>query len=80
LKHKNLEKTIAKNAELVYPTKISVMGCHEEDEEYCIGWLHNQLGSGNNIPLRISMMGYSNVGDIKVYGDQHNTFEDTLPK
>ncbi len=47
---------------------------------YCIGWLNQQLGIGNNIGLRIQMLSCENVNEIKVYGKQHQRFEDTLPK
>ena len=82
-KHKDLANTIAdaddpfgqlKNNEL------RIMSCHEEDEAHCIGWLHNQLGIGNNICLRVEMLDYDNVNQIKVVGDQHLRFEDTLPE
>lgn len=59
------------------------MACHHstgEDEMYCIGWLYHQLGEGNNIGLRIKFIGCTNGRDIKVYGKQHETFKDTLPK
>lgn len=47
---------------------------------YCIGWLYNQLGRGNNIALRLKMMHCENIGDMKIIGEQHQTFEQTLPK
>jgi hypothetical protein len=47
---------------------------------YCVGWLHNQLGVGNNIGLRIKMMKCDNIAEMKVYGEQHRRFEDTLPQ
>lgn len=50
-----------------------------DDPEHCIGWLHNQLGAGNNIGLRIKMMSCSNIGKIKIVGEQHNHFNETLP-
>lgn len=59
------------------------MACHhsrDENFEHCVGWLYNQLGVGNNIGLRMSMMNYDNVRDLKIVGEQHEKFEDTLPK
>jgi hypothetical protein len=81
VKHQNLEKTIAKPGEFNL-TKINAMACHESNEQpqYCIGWLHNQLGVGNNIGLRIKMIHCENAKDIKIFGEQHSTFEDTLPQ
>lgn len=80
-KHANLDNTIAKEGVINLGT-LPVMACHHsngDDKMFCVGWLHNQLGTGNNIGLRIRMMNYENVGDIKVYGEQHRRFEDTLP-
>lgn len=79
-KHQNLACTIASEGNLA-PNK--AMACHESkegQEDYCIGWLHNQLGRGNNIPLRIKMIRCTNAADIRIHGEQHLTFEDTLPK
>jgi hypothetical protein len=56
------------------------MACHESEvgEEFsCIGWVHNQLGRGNNIALRLLALD-GRFKDIKVVGEQHETFEDTL--
>lgn len=80
-KHKALSCTIAKDAS--FNKELKVMACHESSNdkpEHCIGWLNNQLGPGNNIPLRISMMHCSNISSIELDGLQHATFEDTLPK
>lgn len=46
---------------------------------YCVGWLMNQLGPGNNIPLRIRMRGCENIGEVELDGEQHETFEATIP-
>jgi hypothetical protein len=85
VKHKNLSDTISNGefnlSDLNKPLK--AMACHHstgDDKMYCVGWLNHQLGVGNNIALRLSMMNYDNVGEIKVYGQQHQTFEETLPK
>jgi hypothetical protein len=82
IKHANLKETIAQEGRLnVGPLK--AMACHHStgsDQMYCVGWLVNQLGVGNNIGLRIRMMSCENVNEIKVYGEQHTRFEDTLPK
>jgi hypothetical protein len=56
------------------------MACHETHEAHCVGWLYNQLGVGNNILLRIKMRGCENISKLKVIGEQHDRFEDTLPK
>ena len=78
-KHAALACTIAEPGSM-RPT--SAMSCHEHppgDEAHCIGWLMNQLGPGNNIGLRLKMMSCENAKHIKLDGEQHETFEDTLP-
>jgi hypothetical protein len=77
-KHRALEETIARQERgLMTPTP--AMGCHEMHDAHCIGWLVNQLGPGNNIPLRIRMRSCENFKSVKLRGEQHPTFEDTLP-
>lgn len=81
-KHKALSCTIAEGLNIFSPT-MKIMACHHSEpgnEDYCIGWLHNQLGSGNNIGLRIKMMACENICDMQVYGEQHEQFQDTLPQ
>lgn len=80
------EKHYALSATIAKPGYISgifepmhIMVCHETGAAHCVGWLVNQLGPGNNIPLRISMTGCSNAKSIRLRGKQHATFEDTLP-
>lgn len=85
IRHQNLKSTIAKEGDLsnIGKNTLEAMACHHSkngDKMYCVGWLNNQLGVGNNIPLRLRMMHYSNVKDIRVIGEQHQKFEDTLPK
>lgn len=55
------------------------MACHETHDAHCIGWLVNQIGPGNNIPLRMRMIDCGNAREIKLRGEQHERFEDTLP-
>lgn len=79
--HKGLACTI-KSGMSSLGRSVVAMACHHSahgKEDYCIGWLHNQLGVGNNIGLRIKMMNCENAGDIKIKGEQHQRFEDTLP-
>lgn len=76
--HKALESSIAKDTSFGTGS-IQIMACHEMHDAHCIGWLVNQLGDGNNIPMRIAMMGCLNGAGIKTVGEQHETFEDTLP-
>ncbi len=80
-KHCALENTIAKNGDLsaVFSRQIHIMACHESHDAHCVGWLANQVGAGNNIGLRLHLMNCENVRDIKLIGEQHETFEETLP-
>jgi hypothetical protein len=79
VKHAALESTIAKGLNLG-PT-LHLMACHESpvgDERPCIGWLYHQLGEGNNIGLRLWAI--KNLREsLDIVGDQHETFEETLP-
>ena len=79
-KHRGLASTIAKPGDVggAFGT-LNVMACHETDDAHCIGWLANQLGPGNNIGLRLRMMTCENARKIRLVGEQHETFEDTLP-
>jgi len=79
--HENLSCTIAEQGDLRGSS--SAMACHkskEGDEMHCVGWLINQLGIGNNIGLRMQMMSCENAKDIKVFGEQHQHFLDTIPE
>ncbi len=80
-KHARLRSTIAKPGDIggILRKTLPVMACHETHDAHCIGWLMNQLGPGNNIGLRISMMGCENIKTVRLIGEQHATFADTLP-
>lgn len=77
-KHRALERTIAKPSDGLFGPA-NVMACHEAHDAHCIGWLVNQLGTGNNIGMRIRMMSCANADKIRLRGKQHERFEDTLP-
>jgi hypothetical protein len=77
-KHRALKSTIAEEGFFsLGPRK--VMACHETADSHCIGWLVNQLGPGNNIGMRMQMMECENSSKIETVGEQHETFEETLP-
>jgi hypothetical protein len=82
IKHAKLKGTIAEEGDLSFLSSgtIRIMACHEDGTNHCVGWLHNQLGEGNNIALRLSMLNCENAGEIKTFGEQHERFEDTLPQ
>lgn len=82
--HKDLKGTISKEglAGYIDPPKVA-MACHESKigkEVHCVGWVNQQMGVGNNIRLRMQLMNCDNINELEVYGDQHRTFEETLPK
>lgn len=80
-KHANLKCTIAKPSDLsvLAEREQHVMSCHEEEAAYCIGWLMHQVGRGNNISMRLHVRNCTNISEVKLIGEQHETFEDTLP-
>jgi hypothetical protein len=76
-KHAGLVDTIADPGSLRMNGK--AMACHETDDAHCVGWVAHQLGRGNNLGLRMQMMTCENIGKLRLVGEQHETFEDTLP-
>jgi hypothetical protein len=80
-KHRALKSTIAKPGSLcgVFAKAERAMACHETHDAHCVGWLVNQVGPGNNIALRMRMIDCENAREIKLAGEQHTTFEETLP-
>jgi hypothetical protein len=80
--HHKLDNTIAEPGSLcgLGAKTMRVMACHysKPGEEFpCAGWLHNQLGPGNNIAVRLRVM----TGGMPVPvvdGEQYETFEETL--
>jgi hypothetical protein len=77
--HEKLTCTIADGPSV--PTgPVRAMACHYSSERKnrpCVGWLHNQLGPGNNIGVRLAVM----LGQLpvpRVVGEQYETFEETL--
>lgn len=80
-KHKRLKNTIAKPGDYsaLFGGGLHVMACHETNDAHCIGWLMNQVGPGNNIALRLLMRRCANADKIKLAGEQHKKFEDTIP-
>lgn len=80
-KHRALKGTIARDGDLsgVFGRTVRIMACHETHDAHCIGWLMNQVGRGNNIAMRIQLMSCDNADQIRLVGEQHECFEDTLP-
>lgn len=81
-KHANLTSTIAKPGAIALEGPLQVMACHESNprnEKACVGWLDNQLHSGNNILLRIAAFHNPERYRYKLVGEQHACLEDTLP-
>lgn len=76
-KHRALASTISEGLGSIRHDR--AMACHETHDAHCIGWLVNQAGPGNNIGLRIRLSSCTNADQIKLVGDQHECFEDTVP-
>lgn len=80
-KHAALKGTIATPG--MVGGRLRAMACHETsvgNEKPCVGWLHNQLGPGNNIALRLAARAGAVDCNYKLVGPQHQRFEDTLPE
>ena len=80
--HRGLRRTIVTGLESLSSSVCHIMACHYSkpgDETHCAGWLHNQLGVGNNLGVRVAVM-TGRMPMPKIDGDQHDAFEDTLPK
>lgn len=78
-KHAALESTIAEPGRLSFGN-MHAMACHETQDAHCIGWLAHQAGPGNNIGLRLRLFSCENAGNVRLRGEQHACFEDTLPE
>lgn len=80
-KHEALSSTIAQPGVLPdLEAPLHVMACHETDDAHCVGWLHHQLGRGNNLALRLRMLSCANAGGLRLRGEQHPTFAATLAR
>jgi hypothetical protein len=79
-KHKSLDRTIAPPSSVNLSAPLHIMACHETERVPCAGWLSNQLGVGNNLPLRIAVMRGRLSADFELDGDQHPDLESTFPK
>lgn len=75
-KHAALESTIVEG---LRAGPLRIMACHETHDLPCVGWLVNQLGPGNNIALRLAVVHGRIDADVETIGEQHETFEETLP-
>jgi len=81
-KHRNLTNTIADPGSLRSMGVLRSMACHESKEGkelHCVGWLINQLGEGNNIPLRLAVATGRIDANVEPVGEQHDCLEDTFP-
>jgi hypothetical protein len=80
--HESLRETIAEPGAVCLTGLKRIMACHYSkvgEEIPCAGWMHHQLGDGNNIWLRIEVM-RKRMPMPEVIGEQHKRFEDTLPQ
>lgn len=82
--HRGLANTIADPGSTQgLGAPIRLMACHYSKagtELACVGWLANQLGSGNNMALRLRAMTGQIDTHYETEGEQYERFEDTLPK
>lgn len=69
--HKNLQDTVADKPSIkqLFDSSLrKVVLCHysspDSEKFYCIGWVYNQLGTGNNIRLRLPFMTCQNASEI----------------
>jgi hypothetical protein len=81
--HKKLAETIADETGNISKIGKSppIMGCHYssgENQIMCAGWLANQLGPGNNFPLRIWFSRNYPQDEIVLCGKQRDCFEETF--
>lgn len=82
IKHRKLNSTISKPADLGSLFEFEMMACHETRrgrELPCVGWLHHQIGEGNNIGLRLAVIRGRIDGNVEIVGEQHRRLEDTFP-
>jgi len=80
--HESLRCSIRSGLDSLFGGPLRAMACHysKPGKEFaCAGWLHNQFGVGNNIGVRLAIA-TRKLPVPKVDGDQHESFEDTLPK
>lgn len=77
--HQGLRVAIADPDGINLNGPLQAMACHETHTSHCLGWLANQVGRGNNIALRLALSSCSNVDQVELIGEQHETFDDTLP-
>lgn len=85
LKHEALGSTLAAPGSILQACEnaLHIMACHETpagEELPCVGWLHHQLGVGNNLGLRMACSAGQVDGNYELVGDQHETLSDTLPR
>lgn len=81
--HASLKGTIATPGAFPNYRRLRVMACHDSkpgSEFPCVGWLVNQYDRGNNIALRLAVAEGRISMDVEVVGEQHETFEETLPR
>jgi len=59
---------------------LRIMACHESPQNSpyaCVGWLANQIGSGNNLNLRLALTTKRiRIGNLKLDGEQFASLEE----
>ena len=79
--HEALICTIAEPSACARMGPIRMMACHDSKEgadRMCVGWAANQLGTGNNVALRLRAQRDDRLQGLQTVGPQRERFEDTL--
>ena len=79
-KHEALRNTIANGVGVPTIGCVRMMACHDTPvgrERPCTGWVANQLGPGNNLPLRM-LARDGRFSALELDGEQWEHFEETL--
>ena len=58
---------------------LRVTACHDLDDSQCPGWGANQASPGNDTALRLMLLSCEIVDRIRLVGEQHESFEATMP-
>ena len=81
-KHEALRDTIAEPGSMRgLGGARQMMACHHSAdgaEHPCVGWVHHQIGAGNNIGLRLAVLVDPRLQGLQVDGPQRASFEETF--
>ena len=75
--YERMQSTLRSGIDAMFERVRVVMECHNGKrgaKRACAGWLHHQIGIGNNLGVRLSVM-TGRLPVPKVSGPQHETFD-----